>query len=162
MTDNVDEFAIKYLGAYKEKEFKNVTDGEIGIDSEKEDLLDEDKPIIDFLKTALAGEVFDVKLSTKLGEHPVCLLTEGEISIEMEKVLKAMPTNDEMTKGMKAKKILEINKSHKVYEKIKDLYSSNQEKLKHFAEVLVGEARLLAGLEIEDVSAFINKMNNLF
>ena len=161
MTDNVDEFAIKYLGAYKEKEFKNASDGDAGIENKDEVVSDEDKPIVEFLKNTLAGEVFDVKLSKKLGEHPVCLLAEGEISIEMEKVLKSMPTNDTMTKDLKAKKILEINCEHKIYETIKKLYAENQEKLKEMASVLLDEARLLAGLEIEDVAEFINKITSL-
>jgi len=161
MTDNVDEFAIKYLGAYKEKNFKNVTDGDTGIENENEVVSEEDKPVVEFLKNALVGEVFDVKLSRKLGEHPVCLLTEGEISIEMEKVLKSMPTNDPMTKDLKAKKILEINSEHKIFEKIKTLYAENQEKLKELAFVVLDEARLLAGLEIEDAAGFVNKITNL-
>ncbi len=161
MTDNVDEFAIKYLGAYKEKEFKNVTDGDTGIENQASEISEDDKPMIELIKNALAGEVFDVKLSKKLGEHPVCLLTEGEISIEMEKVLKAMPTNDPMTKDLKAKKILEINSEHKIYEKLKQLYTENQDKLKELASVLLDEARLLAGLEIEDAAEFVNKITNL-
>lgn len=161
MTDNVDEFAVKYLGSYKEKQFKNVTDGDTGIENESETIAEDDKPVIEFLKNALSGEVFDVKLSKRLGEHPVCLLTEGEISIEMEKVLKAMPTNDPMTKDLKAKKILEINSEHKIYETIKKLYNENQDKLKDVASVLLDEARLLAGLEIEDATGFVNKITNL-
>lgn len=161
MTDNVDEFAIKYLASYKDKEFKNVTDGDNGIEKENEEVSDDDKKILEVLKSALEGEVFDVKLTKKLGEHPVCLVTEGEISIEMEKVFKAMPTNDPMTKDLKAKKILEINSEHKIYEKIKNLYDSDQEKLKDLAAVLLDEARLLAGLEIEDPSKFVTNITNL-
>ena len=120
MTDNVDEFAIKYLGSYKEKEFKNVTDGDTGIENEAEVVSEEDKPVVEFLKNALAGEVFDVKLSKKLGEHPVCLLAEGEISLEMEKVLRNMPNTD-ANQDIRAKKILQINREHKIFEKIIDL-----------------------------------------
>ncbi len=161
MTDNVDEFAIKYLGSYKEKEFKNVTDGDSGIEAEKEEISDDDKQVLEAVKTALEGEVFDVKLSKKLGKHPVCLLTEGEISIEMERVLKAMPSNDPMTKDLKAKKILEISSEHKVYQIVKHLFETNKEKLADFSKVLLAEARLLAGLEIEDPSDFIEKVTNL-
>ncbi len=161
MTDNVDEFAVKYLAAYKEKEFKNVTDGDTGIENAAESISDDDKAVVEFLKSALEGEVFDVKLSSKLGVHPVCLLTEGEISIEMEKVLKAMPTNDPMTKDLKAKKILEINREHKVFETIKKLFESDKDKLKLYAGVLLGEARLLAGLELDDAADFAGKINNL-
>lgn len=161
MTDNVDEFAIKYLASYKEKEFKNVTDGDNGIEKENEEVSDDDKKILEVLKSALEGEVFDVKLTKKLGEHPVCLVTEGEISIEMEKVFKAMPTNDPMTKDLKAKKILEINSEHNLYEKIKKLYNDDIEKLKELAVVLFDEAKLLAGLEIDDPSKFVANVTKL-
>ena len=113
-----DEFAIKYVASYDGKEFKNVTDGNTGIESATEETLEEDKPVLEFIKNALEGEVFDVKLSKKLGSHPVCLATEGEVSLEMEKVFKAMPQTDG-AQDVRAKKILEINAEHKIYGKIK-------------------------------------------
>ncbi len=161
MTDNVDEFAIKYIGAYKEKEFKNVSDGDTGLDSDKIETSEEDKPVLELIKQELAGEVFDVKLSNKLGEHPVCLMAEGEVSIEMEKVLRSMPTNDEGTQNIRAKKILEINVNHKIYEKIKELYKSNQDELKEVARVLLDEAKLAEGLPIEDPAKFIALVSKL-
>ncbi len=157
MTENVDEFAIKYVANYDGKEFKNVTDSGTGIENSTEEVADEDKPIVEFIKNALAGEVFDVKLSKKLGEHAVCLSTEGEISLEMEKVFNNMPkTGNDATHEIKAKKILEINPTHKIYEKIKKLYADNQDGLKEFAEVLLDEAKLLEGLEIEDMGKFVS------
>lgn len=156
MTENVDEFAIKYVANYDGKEFKNVTDSGTGIENSTEEVADEDKPIVEFIKNALAGEVFDVKLSKKLGEHAVCLSTEGEISLEMEKVFNNMPkTGNDTTHEIKAKKILEINPTHKIYEKIKKLYVDNQDGLKEFAEVLLDEAKLLEGLEVEDMGKFV-------
>lgn len=155
MTDNVDEFAIKYVGSYSEKEFKNVSDGNTGIESSTEETSEEDKPILEFLKNALVGEVFDVKLSKKLGDHPVCLSSEGEISLEMEKVFKNMPKGDANSQDIRAKKILEINADHKIYQKIKSLYDSNKDDLKELAEVLVDEAKLIEGLEIEDTGRFV-------
>ena len=155
MTDNVDEFAIKYLGAYDQKEFKNVTGGDTGIENEADTVSEEDKPILEFVKLALGGEVFDVKLSKKLGKHPVCLSSEGEVSIEMEKVFRSMPANDANNPNVQAKKILEINAEHEIYSKIKTLYAENQDELKEVALVLLNEAKLAEGLPIEDPSTFI-------
>ena len=161
LTDNVDEFAIKYIGAYNSKEFKNVSDGDSGIENESENVSEEDKPILEFLKETLAGETFDVKLSKKLGEHPVCLMAEGEVSIEMEKVLRTMPTNDANNPNVRAKKILEINAEHEIYQKIKKLFAENKEELKEVAFVLLDEAKLAEGLPIEDTSKFIASVTKL-
>ena len=155
LTDNVDEFAIKYIAEYDKKPFKNVTDGDNGVEDEKEVISDEDKPILEFVKQSLNGEVFDVKLSKKLGEHPVCLSTEGEVSLEMEKVFRSMPTNDANNPNVRAKKVLEINSEHAVYEKIKKLYTENQDELKEVARVLLDEAKLIEGLPIEDTAKFV-------
>jgi len=155
MTENVDEFAIKYVNSYMEKEFKNVTDGDKGIENATEEITDEDKPLVDFIKNALIGEVFDVRLSKKLGEHPVCLTTEGEVSLEMEKVFRSMPEGDPNSQNVRAKKVLEINSEHKIYNKIKSLFETNQDDLKEVAEVLLCEAKLIEGLPIEDVARFV-------
>ena len=156
MTDNVDEFAIKYIGSYNAKEFKNVTDGNTGIENATEEVSDEDKPILEFIKQSLAGEVFDVRLSKKLDEHPVCLSSEGEVSLEMEKVFRNMPNTGDGTNDLRAKKILEINAEHKVYEKIKSLYQSNQDELKEIAQILLDQAKLIEGLPIEDIDKFVS------
>lgn len=155
MTDNVDEFAIKYIGSYEQKEFKNVTDGDNGIENEDDAVGEDDKPILEFIKESLAGEVFDVKLSKKLGEHPVCLASEGEVSLEMEKVLRNMPTNDANNPNIRAKKVLEINAEHEVYAKIKKLFAENKDELKEVAEILLNEAKLIEGLPIEDMAKFV-------
>lgn len=155
MTDNVDEFAIKYIVSYKDKEFKNVTDGNTGIENSTEEVSEEDKPLLEIIKEALAGEVFDVRLSKKLGEHPVCLSTEGEVSIEMEKVFRNMPSNDESAQAVRAKKILEINSEHRIFEKLKSLYGQDKERVKELSVVLLDEAKLIEGLPIEDISKFI-------
>lgn len=155
MTDNVDEFAIKYLGAYDQKQFKNVADGDTGIENSQEVVSEEDKPILEFIKESLEGEVFDVKLSKKLGEHPVCLMAEGEVSLEMEKVFRNMPTNDANNPNVRAKKVLEINAEHPVYAKIKSLYETDKEELKEVARVLLDESKLIEGLPIEDTAKFV-------
>lgn len=155
MTDNVDEFAIKYVASYDGKEFKNVTDGNTGIESATEETLEEDKPILELIKTALEGEVFDVKLSKKLGSHPVCLSTEGEVSLEMEKVFKSMPKTDG-AQDVRAKKILEINAEHKIYEKLKALFETDKEAVKEISLVLLDEAKLIEGLEVENMERFVS------
>lgn len=155
MTDNVDEFAVKYVGAYDGKEFKNVTDGDTGIENATETISDEDKPLLDYLKEILAGEVFDVKLSKKLGDHPVCLSTEGEISIEMEKVFRNMPAGDPSAQDIRAKKVLEINSEHKIFAKLKTLFETDKDALNELAQILVDEAKLIEGLPVEDMSKFV-------
>ncbi len=155
MTDNVDEFAIKYVNSYESKEFKNVTDGDTGIENSTETVSEEDKPMLDFIKESLFGEVFDVRLSKKLGEHPVCLSTEGEISIEMEKVFRNMPSGDPNAQEVRAKKILEINQNHAVFQKLKSIFAENKDELKEYAEILLSEAKLIEGLPIDDIAHFV-------
>ncbi len=156
MTDNVDEFAIKYVGSYDSKEFKNVTDGNTGIENATEEVLEEDKPILEFVKESLNGEVFDVKLSKKLGSHAVCLSTEGEVSLEMEKVFRNMPNGDPTTQEIRAKKILEINAEHKIYEKMKNLFENDKDALKDISLVILDEAKLIEGLPVEDMERFVS------
>ena len=154
MTDNVDEFAIKYIMNYNGKKFKNVTDGDNGLEGDSEEVKEEDKPILEFIKNSLDGEVLDVKFASNLGVHPVCLLAQGEVSIEMEKVLRNMPNTD-ANQDIRAKKILQINREHKIFEKIKGLFESNQESLKEVSRVLLDEAKLIEGLPIEDTARFV-------
>ena len=154
MTDNVDEFAIKYIVNYNGKEFKNVTDGDNGLDDEAEETKEEDKPILEFIKNALDGEVLEVKFASNLGSHPVCLLAQGEVSIEMEKVLRSMPNTD-ANQDIRAKKILQINREHKIFEKIKALYETNQDALKDISRVLLEEAKLIEGLPVDDMARFV-------
>ena len=161
MTDNVDEFAIKYIGSYSGKEFKNVTDGSAGIEDAEDNISEEDKPVLEFLKETLAGDVFDVKLSKKLGGHPVCLSSEGEVSIEMEKVLRQMPMNDEGSQNIRAKKVLEINAEHEIFAKIKSLFENDKDELKEVARVLLDEAKLIEGLPIEDPAKFVETLTKL-
>ncbi len=156
MTDNVDEFAIKYVAEYDGKPFKNVTDGDsLAETKEENEISEEDKNVLEFVKNALDGEVLEVRLSKNLGSHPVCLMAEGEVSIEMEKVFKSMPKTDG-AQDVRAKKILEINAEHKIYEKMKNLYSSNQDDLKEISRVLLDQAKLIEGLEIEDMEQFVS------
>ncbi|MBQ7642318.1 MAG: molecular chaperone HtpG, partial [Clostridia bacterium] len=149
-SDDVDEFAIKMLGKYEEKEFKNVLGEDLGISSDDDKQNEEDKELLDAIKDALGDKVSKVKVSTILKSHPVCLSSEGEVSLEMEKVLSQMPSGGE---GVKANKVLEINGNHAVYAKIKEAYAADKEAAKEYAEVLYGTARLIAGLAIDDPTA---------
>ena len=156
-SDDVDEFAIKMLGKYENRQFKNVL-SEDALSSEEDEKLNlENKGILDELKSALGDKVAKVKLSESLKSRPVCLSSEGEISLEMEKVLSQMPNSD----GVKAQKVLEINPSHKIFEKIKSVYVENKEEVSAYAEILYFTARLIAGLPVDEVAKNTDKIIEL-
>jgi molecular chaperone HtpG len=154
-TDEIDEFAIRMLMSYKEKEFKSASSGDLGIEevetqSEKEK--NENKELFDYMKNSLGGKVSDVRASKRLRTHPVCLSTEGEVSIEMEKILKAMPNNE----NIKADKVLEINTNHQVFESLKTAFEKDKEKLNLYTNLLYNQALLIEGLPINDPVEFTN------
>ena len=154
-TDEIDEFAIKMLINYKEKEFKSVSSGNLGFEEEQketEEEVKENKELLHSMKEILAGKVKDVRVSKRLKNHPVCLTADGEISIEMEKVLNAMPNNQEV----KADKVLEINANHEVFTSLKDAYENDKEKLGLFTNILYNQALLIEGLPIQDPVEFTN------
>lgn len=158
-TDDVDEFAIKMLMSYKEKEFKNVASGDLGIEEEQdkkqtESEEKENKELLDYMKEVLSGKVKDVKISKRLKSHPVCLAADGEVSIEMEKILSAMPNNEQV----KADKILEINGDHDVFQALKSAFDQDREKAKLYTNLLYNQALLIEGLPIEDPVEFTNNM----
>lgn len=155
-TDDVDEFAIKMLMKYKEKEFKSVSSGDLGIDSEADKQENEaeesdNKELFEAMGSFLAGKVKSVKASKRLKSHPVCLSTEGDVSIEMEKILKAMPNGQDI----QADKVLEINTNHEVYKSLKAL-QADQDKLKLYTNLLYNQALLIEGLPIADPVEFTN------
>ena len=157
-TDDIDEFAIKMLGKYEEKEFKSVSSGDLGFETEaKQEESEENKEIFLFMKDALGDKVKDVKASTRLKSHPVCITSGGELSIEMEKVLNSMPADQKV----KAERVLEINVDHPVFEKIKELFASDKEKLKKYADILYGSALLIEGLTVDDPIEFSNNICEL-
>jgi molecular chaperone HtpG len=156
-TEDIDEFAIKMLMTYKEKEFKSISSGDLGIEGEenKSDSETEEKEykeIFDYMKTILEGKVKDVRVSKRLKSHPVCLATEGDISIEMEKILAAMPDNQ----NIKADKVLEINKNHEVFQSLKEAFDNDKEKLDLYTKLLYNQALLIEGLPIQDPVEFTN------
>ncbi len=151
LTDYVDEFAIQILNKYKDKEFKNISDAETDFSTEKEKkalekLNKENEEIMKFMKDALGEEVVNVRLTDKLSNHPVCLTTEGEVSVEMQKVINAMPTDEHIHASL----VLEINSKHKIVDKIKSLYENDKDELKKYAKILYSEARLIEGLPVEN------------
>ncbi len=160
-TENVDEFTIQMMHSFKEKEFKSVSADDLGIESEEEKQEikkeeDDNKSLFDFLTEKLSGKVKAVKLSRRLKSHPVCITSEGALSVEMEKVLSAMP-NEEANKA-KAEKILEINSSHPIYSKLKDLYANDKDKAAEYADILYSQALLIEGMPIENPVEFSNKI----
>lgn len=160
-TEDIDEFAIKMLMDYKEKQFKSVSDNDLGIESEekeKETEAEEEeyKELFDYMASVLGGKVKKVKASKRLKTHPVCLSTEGEITIEMEKVLNAMPNPN----GQKvtAEKVLEINTHHDVFKSLQAAFRNDKEKLELYTKLLYNQALLIEDLPIEDPVAFTNDM----
>jgi len=162
LTEDIDEFALKVIMSYKEKEFKSVSSSDLGIeDKENEDSADTEdttnKELFEKMKTILSDKVNDVRISKRLKSHPVCLTNDGEISIEMEKVLNAMPNSE----NIKADKVLEINVNHNVFEALKDAYEKDQEKLTLFTNLLYNQALLIEGLPINDPVEFTNNICKL-
>lgn len=155
-TDDIDEFAIKMLMNYKEKEFKSVSSGDLGIEDEKQkeevEKEEEYKDLFEAMKKELSGKVKDVRASKRLKTHPVCLSADGEVTIEMEKILKQMPTNE----NIQADKILEININHEVFDSLKQAFENDQEKLALYTNLLYNQALLIEGLTINDPVEFSN------
>ena len=158
-TDDIDEFAIKMMMKYKEKEFKSVSSSDLGLETEdnkktsdEEDK--ENKELFDYMKNILDDKVKDVRASKKLKNHPVCLSNEGELTIEMEKVLNSMPNNQ----NVKADKVLEININHDVFKSLKDAYANDKDKLNLYTNLLYNQALLIEGLTVSDPVEFTNNI----
>ncbi|MFZ7943590.1 molecular chaperone HtpG [Neobacillus sp. 19] len=155
-TDEIDEFAIRMVMAYKEKEFKSVSSGDLGFETDEnqnEETEEKDhKELFDYMKNILDGKVKDVRVSKRLKTHPVCLTTDGAVSIEMEKILNAMPNSQ----NVKADKVLEINVHHGVYDSLKAAFENDKEKLTLYTNLLYSQALLIEGLPIEDPVEFTN------
>ena len=157
MTENVDEFAIKVINAYKDKSFKSVTAGDLDLDTEeeKEEIKkqeDSHKTLFEKMKNSLGDAVTKVKISSRLKSHPVCLSTEGEISLEMEKVLNQNPANGN---AVKAQRVLEINANHPIFAKLTSM-ENDDKKLGKYTKLLYDQALLIEGLPIEDPVEFSN------
>jgi molecular chaperone HtpG len=157
-TDDVDEFAIRVMMNYKEKEFKSVSSGDLGIENEEEKKSESDekenKDLFENMKEVLSGKVKDVRASKRLKNHPVCLSNEGELTIEMEKILNAMPNNE----NIKADKVLEINVNHDVFKSLKESFDNDKDKFKLYTDLLYNQALLIEGLTIGDPLEFTNNI----
>ena len=162
LTEGVDEFALRMLVKYDDKEFKSVSADDLNLETEEEKQeaarqVEENKDLLAFMRDALDGKVKEVILSQKLKTHPVCLSTNGAISLEMEKVLNAMPTEEKV----QAQRVLEINANHPVFAKLKKLYADDQETLKTYTSLLYTQALLIEGVQIDDPVAFSNQICDL-
>ncbi len=163
LTDDIDEFAIKMLMSYKEKEFRSVSSKDLGIEDKEEQEKAETeekshKELFEKMKTILADKVKEVRVSKRLKTHPVCLASEGEISIEMEKVLNAMPYNEQK---VKADKVLEINPNHEVFKALTGIYEKDPDKLALYTNLLYNQALLIEGLPVQDPVEFTNDICKL-
>ena len=159
LTDNVDEFALKMLGKYEDKEFRNISADNLDLESDEakeqaKKLAEEHKDLLAALKDALGDKVKEVKLSSQLKSHAVCITTDGMISTEMEKVLNAMPAREKI----KAQRVLEVNPEHPVFQKLEALKDSDPERLKLYAELLYDQALLVEGIALEDPADFAQKL----
>ena len=157
LKDYIDEFALQMLREYDGKAFVNISKEDVNLDSEedKKALEEENKKSASFfklMKETLASEVSDVKFTNRLKNHPVCLTSKGNLSIEMEKVINAMPTDEHIHAEM----TLEVNKDHPIAQKLKDLYETDKEELKKYTKILYSEARLIEGLPIENPTEISN------
>ena len=165
MTDDVDEFAVQLMAEYEGKKFCNVTADDLGLetdmqkaDTERKE--EENRELLDFVKEALGGEVESVKLSHKLKTYPVCLTTEGEITLEVEKYFRSLPT-DEAGK-VKARKVLELNGEHTAFAALQTAFAENREKAEKLAKIMLCQAKLIADIPLEDPSEYAELVCSLF
>ena len=163
LTDTVDEFLFQILHSYSEKDFRSVSSGDLGLESdeekaEQEKLESEYKELFDYMKEALGDRVTEVRLSSSLKTHPVCLTAKGAVSLEMEKVLNTMPGSEQK---VKAQRVLELNGGHPVFEALKALWPEQKEKVATYAELLYDQALLIEGLSVEDPIRFSNAICEL-
>ena len=162
LTDDVDEFVLKTISNYEDKSFKNISSDDLNLESEEEKKsneaqIEKNKDLLDFMKESLNDKVAKVVLSQRLKSHPVCLSTEGEITLEMEKVLNAMPSGG----NVKAIRVLEINANHPIFQTLQTLFEHDKDKLNSYTNLLYGQALLMEGMPIEDPVTFSNQICDL-
>ena len=162
LTDYADEFTLGALAKYEEKEFKNVCDSSVDLDTkeEKEALEKENednKEMLAKMNTILGGSVADVKITNKLSNHPVCLTSKGAVSTQMQKVLNNMPGAEKAN----ATVILEINEKHPILEKLKTLYKENEKDFEKYTKILYSQSKLIEGLSIDNPTEISNLICDL-
>ena len=168
LTDEIDEFVIRSLGKFEEKDFRSVIDGDLELDSDEdkkelERQETENKDLLDYIRDSLDGKVAAVRLSQKLKSHPVCLAAQGEISLEMERYFKTMQKHQEggMFGEMRAERVLELNANHPSFAALKDAFENDKDKAAKYASLLYGQALLTAGIPLEDPSEFSDLVSTL-
>ena len=162
LTESIDEFAVKILMNYNDKQFKSISDADLDLETpeEKEEfkkLSEESKDMLEDIAKTLGGKIKSAKLSERLKSHPVCLTSEGEISLEMEKAFMQMPDDQ----GVRAEKVLEINPKHPIFEVLRGLYESDKSKLADYSKMLYTQALLIEGMPVEDPLEFSNLVCSL-
>ena len=166
LTDDVDEFALRMMMKFDDHEFKNVADKDLGLETEEESseskkLNGDNSELLRYMKDALGEKVTAVRLSERLKSHPVCLSADGGMSLEMEKVLNAMPGAVPDGQKVKAQRVLEINPAHPIFARLQKLFAENPEQVKEYAGLLYDQALLIEGMPIEDPVAFSNAVCKL-
>jgi len=168
LTEDIDEFVIRMLRTFEEKEFRSVNDGDLGLESEEdkkeiEKQETENKELLEFVKESLDGKIASAKLSQKLKSHPCCLAAQGEISLEMEKYFKSMQGRADMMPDdmMRAQRVLELNAEHPSFKALKDAFENDKEKAAKYAKVLYGQALLTAGVPLDDPNEFSELVSEL-
>ena len=164
MTDSVDEFVVRMLGKFEDKEFKSVNDKDLGIETdeekkETEKKAEESRELLDFVKESLGGKVKDVRISSKLKSHPVCLTTDGEITLEMEKYFKSLPGSE--MGGIQAERVLELNPEHPAFKALEKAFETDKEKAGKYAEILYTQSLLIAGMDIENPAEYADHVCSL-
>ena len=162
LTDNVDEFCLQMMADYKDKRFKSVQSSDLDLETEEEkkeikEKNEDSKDLCKAIKEALGDKVADVRLTNKLKTHPVCISSDGALSVEMEKVLNSMPTD----RKAKADKALEINPNHPVFDKLQFLYDNDKEMLSVYANLLFTQAMLIEGMPIENPVEFSEQLSQV-
>ncbi len=165
LVEELDEFTIRTLRNYDEKEFCDINSEDLGLgtEDEKKDLEakeEESKELLDFVKESLGDRVDSVKLSNKLKTHAVCLSTDGDVSFEMEKYFASIPGQQDQ--GVKAKRVLEINASHPAFEALKKAYEEDKDKAKAMSSIMLDQALLMAGMPLDDMLGYSENVFKLF
>ena len=162
LTENIDEFVMQTLVHFKDKKFINISAENLDLSSEEEkqqlkDLNEENKDLLELMKTSLNGAVQSVRFTNRLKNHPVCLVSEGNVSVEMEKVFKTLPTDN----NIKAEIALEINRNHPIADKLKALYENDKPALNNYSEILYAQARLIEGMTVDNPTKLSNLICDL-
>ena len=165
MDDSIDEFCVKMLAKYNDKEFKSIADADLGLDSEDEKkeikkLSEDNKDVLEALGKALEGKVKKVELTSRLKSHPCCLRAEGPVTLEMEKVLNQQAAVNG-GQSVHAERVLELNAEHPIFKKLCALQAEGSDKVSTYADILYTQALLIEGMPVDDPVAYANAVCNL-